>query len=142
MITKGGAFMNDNVIPIKPKRARPDKFSVFLGKEDEDGNVVQGDQVGLAFLNDKTFRLKLWMFGRDVYLIRPDDDSQKTYTIYSVDGYFSPRGVEKSYWNKIGNAGLCGNFLKLQIPLFGTDLYLSLFPDPARPSFSNEVRTA
>jgi RAB protein geranylgeranyltransferase component A len=140
MNEKGVNEMN-NVIPLHSK-SRVDKFLVFLGEINEAGQVVEQEQVGMAFLKEKskTFRLKLWMFAHSIYLVVPDKADHTKYTIYSVEEYLSKEKEVRSFWNKIGDGDIVGNYLRLRIPLFGADLFLSLFPEDLRDA--SQMRTA
>jgi hypothetical protein len=140
--SNGGERMKNNVIPMTKKMPRTSKFPVFLGEIDDAGQVAEKEQVGLGFMRDgsKSFRLKLWMFAQSPFVMVPDKRDNTRYAIYSVEEYFSGEKEVQSFWNKIGEAELLGNYLSLRIPLFGRELFMSLFPDDFRAS--SEMRTA
>ncbi len=136
---KGVRSMNENVIPMnKPKS---DRYKVLLGEIDETEQVIEKEQVGLCFLkpNSRAFRLKLWMFSNSTYFLIPDQADQTKYSVFSVEEYLQNE-QQKSFWNKVGEAELFGNYLKIKLHLFREELFMSLFP--INVDFLNESRVA
>ena len=134
--------MSENVISINQKY-NADKYPVFLGVVDETGQVFEKEQVGLTFLkpNSKAFRLKLWMFSNNTYFLIPDQLDQTKYTVFSVEEYITAGHEQKSFWNKVGEADLFGNYLKIRLHLFTVELFMSLFPTNL-PVANREARVA
>jgi hypothetical protein len=126
----GGMNINnnfpDNVLPFR----KHDKFGVYLGKADSNGEIIEGESVGIAFLKPggKTFRLKLWVWPSVQYFVATDDKDDTKYTVLSLDEYRLPSGEDRSHWNKIGTGKYVGNFIKLSIQLLPSDIFLCLYP--------------
>ncbi len=125
----GGNYMKDNVIQLtKDFRQKVEKHFVYLGKMSSYGEVEEREAVGIAFQRDGSsqFRMKLWMFHKTPYFLIPAKDDRTKYIVYAVDDH--PQNKElKSFWNKVGVANLCGNYLKVKLYLLQEDLFLSLF---------------
>lgn len=128
---KGDKPMNDNVVPIR----KADKFGVYLGEITDQGEVIEGESVGIAFLRPgrNVFRLKLWTFASEQYFVAPDENDSAKYTVLSLHEHQLASGKIRSHWNKIGRGVLVGRFIKLQLPLLGPDLFLYLFPGTPEP---------
>lgn len=120
--------MNENVIPIK----KSERFPVFKGRVDLDGQVVEEEIVGFGFVKPgaKMFRLKLWMFPKEQFFIAGDDDPSK-YVILALDEYQLPSNELRTHWNRIGKGELAGCHIKFKFHLLPYDLFLSLFPSRA-----------
>lgn len=133
--------MQENVIPLKPNfRQRTDKYFVYLGEASAYGEVLEKEAVGIAFQREGTsnFRMKLWMFHKTPYFIIPAKDDRTKYIIYSVEDH--PHNKElKGFWNKVGVATLCGNYLKVKLHLLEQDLYMSLFSSKQPNNFTKEA---
>lgn len=123
--------MNDNVVPIR----KSDKFGVYLGEITDQGEVIEGESVGIAFLRPgrKVFRLNLWTFAREQYFVAPDENDSTKYTVLSLNEHQLANGEIRSHWNKIGVGVLVGSFIKLQLPLLSRELFLCLFPGTSEP---------
>lgn len=121
---------NDNLIKFANKN-KADRYKIFVGSLDENGYFVEKDQVGLAFRKQgsTSFRLKLWMHLSEQYYVVPVKDDQTKYNVFSIDEYISVNKELKSFWNKVGEASLDGNYLKINFYLLQLDVYLSLFED-------------
>ena len=123
--------MMDNNIFQLPKKPKADRYKVWLGQLDQSGYVVEKDQVGYAFqrIGSTAFRLKLWMFLNQQYFVIPTKEDQTKYNLYSLEEYISENKELKSFWNKVGEADLYGNYLRMKFNLFEQCLFLSLFED-------------
>lgn len=122
--------MQDNVIQLQPNfRQRTQKHFVYLADISQYGEILEKEAVGIGFNNEGSanFRLKLWMFHKTPYLIVPEKEDRTKYNIYCVEDHPHNKQM-KSFWNKIGEGRLVGNYLKLSLPLLERDLFMSLFP--------------
>ena len=82
--------------------------------------------------------MKLWMFHKTPYFIVPVKEDRTKYLVYSVEDH--PQNKElKSFWNKVGEAKLCGNYLKVKLYLLSEDLYMSLFSSKQPNNYTKEV---
>lgn len=119
--------MNENVVPIR----KTDRFGLFKGRIDENGEVTEGEQVGFAYIKpgSRMFRLKLWMFVREQYFLATNDDDPTRYEILSLDDYMLPNQEIRKSWNKVGVGELVGSFARLRFHLLGEDIFLCLFPE-------------
>ena len=119
--------MNNNIIPIK----KADHFGVYLGDVTDNGEIVEGESVGIAFLKpgSKKFRLKLWVMPSHQYFVVPDEKSDTKYVVLSLEEYVLPTGEVKTSWNRIGKGNLVGSFIAIRIQLLAEPVYLCLFPD-------------
>jgi len=124
--------MNDNIIPIR----KADKFGVYLGEVTSNGEIVEGESVGVAFLKpgSKNFRLKLWVMPSHQYFVMPDDKDDKKYVVLSLEEYTLPSGETKASCNRIGYGNLVGAFIAIRIQLLAEQVFLCLFPDKAEPT--------
>jgi hypothetical protein len=120
--------MNENVVPIR----KTDRFGLFKGRIEENGEVVESEQVGFAYIKpgSKMFRLKLWMLNREQYFLATHDHDASRYDILSLDEYAVNNEPRKS-WHKIGEGEIIGVFIRLKFHLLGEDIFLSLFPETA-----------
>lgn len=120
--------MNENVVPIR----KTDRFGLFKGRIEDNGEVVEREQVGFAYIKpgSRMFRLKLWMFTKEQYFLATNDDDPSRYEILSLDEFMVGEEARKS-WNKIGVGELNGSFIQLKFQLLGEDIYLCLFPEKA-----------
>lgn len=133
-------MQEDNVIQLQPNfRQRTEKYFVYLGEISPYGEIQEKAAVGVGLQKEgsSNFRLKLWMFHKTPYLIVPVKTDRTRYDIYSVEDHPHNREL-KSFWNKIGEGRLCGNYLKLSLHLLGQDLFMSLFPSN-QPNQNKEV---
>ncbi len=117
--------MNDNVISIR----KTDRFGLFKGRIESNGEVVDREQIGFAYIKPgaRMFRLKLWMFSREQYFLATDEDPSR-YTILSLEEYIVNQEARKS-WNRIGSGKLVGTFIHLKFHLLYDDVFLCLFPE-------------
>ena len=122
--------MQNNVFQL-PKKPKSDRYKVFLGDIDLSGQVTESEQVGIAFqrIGSASFKLTLWMFLNQPYLVIPTKEDQTKYNLYSLEEYISETKELRSFWNKIGTADLYGNYLRLKFNLLDKYLFLSLFDD-------------
>lgn len=120
--------MYENVVPIR----RADRFGLFKGRIEENGEVIEKEQIGVAYIKpgSRMFRLKIWMFAREQYFLATSGEDDSRYEILSLDDYMVGQEVRKS-WNKIGEGSLAGSFIQLKFGLLDHDVYLCLFPDKA-----------
>ena len=127
--------MNENVIPIR----KTDRYGLFKAHVESNGEVVETDQTGFAYLKPgaKMFRLRLWMFPKDQYFLAPDDSDPKAYVILSMDEYELPNGETRTSWNRIGGGFLQGGFIRLRFLLLSEDIFLCLYPLKANAEVSN-----
>ena len=123
-------MMEDNIFQLH-KKTKADRFKVSLGELDQAGYVIEKDQVGFAFQKQGStaFRLKLWMFLNHQYFVIPTKEDQTRYNLYSLEEYLTEAKELKSFWNKVGEADLYGNYLRIKFNLFDQFMYLSLFDD-------------
>lgn len=123
--------MKDNIIPIR----KSDRFGVYLGDVTSNGEIVEGESVGIAFLKpgSKKFRLKLWILPGVQYFVVPDDKDDRKYIVLSLEEYQLQNGDTKTSWNRIGYGNLTGSFIALRIQLLPEQIYLCLFPDREHP---------
>lgn len=121
---------NQNVIPIK----KIDKFALCRGTMGPDDELIEYEQVGLAYLKpgSKTFRIKLWMLPKEQYFLSPIDDRSVSYTILSLEEFQTLQNEKKASWQKVGKAELVGLHIKLNFSLLNEDIYLCLFPDESQ----------
>jgi hypothetical protein len=126
--------MKSKVIPMGPQKY--DVFNVFIGRIDDQNQVVEGDRVGVAFLRGKSkvFSLRLWMFDSMKYFVAPDDEDSTKYELLSLEEYTTRGGEEKCQWHKVGSGQYVGNYLKLKFHLLDQELYLSLLPSKKEAS--------
>ena len=131
-------MIENNVYPFR----KSDKFGVYLGHATADGEIVEGESVGVAYLKpgSKKFRLKLCVWPNNNYFIVPDDRDDKRYVILCLEEFTTPDGVAKSVWHQIGYGNLLGNLIALRIQLISDPIYLCLFPEAK--SFEEEQRAA
>lgn len=133
--------MQENVIQLKPNfRQKTDKYFVYLGEMSSYGEIQEKEAVGIAFQKEGSgnFRMKLWMFHKTPYFIVPVKEDRTKYLVYSVEDH--PQNKElKSFWNKVGEAKLCGNYLKVKLYLLSEDLYMSLFSSKQPNNYTKEV---
>lgn len=126
---KGGDFMNSNsnVIPLK----KADRFILCRGTKGPDEELVEYEQVGVAYLKPgtKTFRVKLWMFPGQSYFMAPTNENSTEYTLLSLEEFQSQSTEKKSSWQKIGKGEFVGLHIKMRFHLLSEDVYLCLFPD-------------
>lgn len=122
--------MEDNIFQL-PKKPKAERYKVCLAQLDPSGFVVEKEQVGFAFQKpgSTVFRLKLWMFLNQQYFVIPNKEDQTKYNLYSLEEYISEGKEQKSFWNKVGEADLYGNYLRLKFNLLERHLFLSLFDD-------------
>ncbi len=118
---------NDNVIPLK----KMDKFALCRGTMGTDDELVEYEQVGVAYLKpgSKTFRLKLWMFPYQQYFLTPEHEKSNNYTLLSLEEFQSPNNEKKNSWQKIGRGDFVGLHIKVKFQLLSEDVFLCLFPD-------------
>lgn len=128
--------MKSKVIPIEAGAQKYDVFNVFVGRIDDQNQIVESERVGVAFLRGKSkvFSLRLWMFDSMKYFVAPDDEDSTKYDLLSLEEYTTRSGEEKSQWHKVGVGRYFGNYLKLKFYLLDQELYLSLFPVQKDPS--------
>ena len=117
--------MGENVIPIR----KADKFLIFTGRIGENGEVIERERVGVAYLRPTStqFRLRLWMFPRSEYFLAREDNDHFKYVALSRDEY-EGSGERRTEWQKIGVGDVVGNFIRIRFYLFPDDIYLCLFP--------------
>ncbi len=133
--------MNENVIALanegRPKR---EKYFVYLGEMSSYGEILEKETVGIAFQREGSisFRMKLWMFYKTPYVLVPVKDDRTKYIVYSVEDSSSDERV-KGFWNKVGVAELCGNYLKVKLYLLPENLFLSLFSEKQTTQNLKEV---
>lgn len=128
--------MTDNIFPINGKpKTKTDRFKIFVGNLDQDGQVVEKDQAGFAYQKQGSmaFRMKLWMYLTHPYFLVPTKADQTKYYIYSIDEYLSKNNEKNSFWNKVGSAELYGNYLKIDFHLLEKTLFMSLFAEVDEP---------
>lgn len=123
--------MNENVVPIR----KTDRFGLFKGRMEDNGEIVEREQVGFAYIKpgSRMFRLKLWMFVREQYFLATNDNDPSRYEILSLDDYMVDQEVRKS-WHRIGAGELVGSFIQLKFHLLGEDIFLCLFPEKSEAS--------
>lgn len=121
--------MNDNVIPIK----KADRFGLFKGRVEANGEIVETDQVGFAFIKpgSRTFRLKLWMFAAEQYFLATDENDPSKYDILALEIYTLPNQEIRKSWNKVGRGEFVGSFIRLEFDLLEEHIFISLFPEKA-----------
>lgn len=124
-------MMNEKNFINAINKSKSDRYKMFVGSLDENGYFVEKEQVGFAFRkpNSTSFKLKLWMHLSEQYYVVPLREDQTKYNIFSIDEYISESKELKSFWNKVGDAGLEGNYLKMNFYLLEQPIYLSLFED-------------
>lgn len=117
--------MNENVVPIKTV----EQFELFRGFVDKSGSVVETDRVGFAYLKPraKMYSLRLWMFTKEQYFLAHDESSSGKYAVLSIDEYRSSSGEMKTFWNKVGDGFLHGNFVRIKFHLLAEEVFLCLF---------------
>ena len=122
--------MNSKVIPFSQSPLKYDAFPIFIGIVDSEGQFVEQDRVGVAFLkgNSKVFSVRLWMFDSLKYFVACDDADPTRYDVLSLEEYQCRSGESRSHWRKVGSGVLAGNYVKLKFQLLERELYLSLFP--------------
>jgi hypothetical protein len=120
-------FPYSNVIPIR----KSDHFGVYTGEVTSEGEVIEEESVGIAFLKQgsKKFRLKLFLFPSHQYFVVPDKKDNTKYAVLSLEEYHGPTGEVRTSWNRIGDGRIVGNFIALRIQLLPGNLFLCLFPD-------------
>lgn len=118
--------MHENVVPIR----KTDRFGLFKGHIEDNGEVVESEQIGFAYIKpgSKMFRLRLWMFTREQYFLATHDQDASRYDILSLEEYIVNNEARKS-WHKIGEGEIVGVFIRLKFHLLGDDIFLSLFPE-------------
>lgn len=128
--------MNNNVIPIQTA----EQFELFRGFVEKSGRVVETDRVGFAYLKPKSkmYRLRLWMFTKEQYFLVHDESSSGKYAVLSLDEYRAASGETKTYWNKVGDGFLHGNFVRIKFHLLSEEVFLCLF----RAQEENEAMSA
>ncbi len=128
--------MKNKIIPIEMGPQKYDVFNIFVGKIDDQNQIVEGDRVGVAFLKGKSkvFSLRLWTFDATKYFVAPCDEDSTKYEILSLEEYTSRDGELKSNWHKVGSGQYFGNYVKLKFHLLDRELYLSLFPNRKEPT--------
>lgn len=119
--------MYENVIPFK----KYDRFQLTLGTITNNGEVIEKDPVGFAFLKpgSKMFRLKIWAHPQVNYFLAQDDVlGFDHYQVLALEEYQTAQGDLKTNWNKVGKGQLVGNFIKISVQFFSDDFFLCLFP--------------
>jgi hypothetical protein len=120
-------FPFSNVIPIR----KSDNFGVYVGEVTSNGEIIEGESVGIAFLKQgsKKFRLKLFLFPNHQYFVVPDEKDDTKYIVLSLEEYQLPSGENRTSWNRIGEGRLVGSFIALRVQLIPENIFLCLFPD-------------
>lgn len=119
--------MNDkNVIHLN----KYSHFGVFLGCVTENGQVVPGEQVGVAFMKQgsRMFRMKLWMFPNEQHFVASDDTDSNKYRALSLDEYVASSGETRTRWNELGRGELLGCFIRVKLVLLNLHVFINLYP--------------
>ena len=121
----GGDRMNDNVVPFR----KSDRFEVYRQGYSPSGELVEGKQLGLAFLKPgaKMFRLNLWMFPSEQYFIAANED-RSTYKVLCPNEY----GGQVTHWNEVGSGRVSGSFIRLKLYLLDEEILVCLYPKTAK----------
>jgi hypothetical protein len=127
--------MSSKIVPINGGPRKYEVFNIFVGRIDDQNQIVESERVGVAFLKGKSkvFSLRLWMFDSSKYFVAPSDEDSTKYDVLSLEEYTSRDGEERSNWRKVGSGQYFGNYLKLKFHLIDRELYLSLFPNQKEP---------
>lgn len=127
--------MSSRVIPIQSGPQKYEVFNIFVGRIDDQNQIVESDRVGVAFLKGKSkvFSLRLWMFDSTKYFVAPNDEDPTKYDVLSLEEYISRDGEERANWRKVGHGQYFGNYVRLKFHLVERELYLSLFPNQKEP---------
>ena len=129
--------MNDNVIPIK----KPDRFGVYRASVMDSGEIVEKEQLGIAFFKpgSRLFRLKLWMFPSEQFFIAAQENDPSKYSVLALDEYKTSSNETRTHWNKIGFGELQGCFIRLKLSLLNQEVFVSLFPQKAEEKELDEA---
>ncbi len=121
---------NNNVLPIR----KTDQFSLCKGIVSENGEVIEKECVGLAYLKPTStmFRLRLWMFPKGEYFLAREDGDHFNYLVLCREEYETVAKGLKNQWHKIGVGEVAGNFIRIRFHLFADDIYLCLFPKESK----------
>ena len=127
----------NNVFPIR----KADRFGVYLCEVTSNGEVIEGESVGIAFMKDGSnkFRLKLFVFPENQYFVVPDRTGTTNFLVLSLEEYVLPNGEVRKSWNRIGDGRLNGKFIALRIQLLPQNIFLCVFGDETK---TQEVRIA
>ena len=122
-LNNGGDLMNDNVVSLK----KSDRFGVYRAGSLPSGELVEKEQLGLAFLRPgaKMFRLNLWMFPREQYFIAVNEDRSAYKVLCPNDGL-------TTHWNEVGSGRISGSFIRLKLYLLDQVVLVCLFPKVAK----------
>ena len=130
-LNQGGDSMNENILPFK----KSERFAVYRAEASKTGELVEKEQLGLAFLKSgsKMFRLNLWMFPNEQYFIAANDD-RSTYKVLCPTEYGS-----QTHWNEVGVGAVSGSFIKLKLHLLELEILVCLFPTAAKSEVNDAV---
>ena len=126
-MNENSKFPYSNVIPIR----KSDSYGVYVGEVTSSGEIIEGENVGIAFLKQgsKKFRLKLFLFPSHQYFVVPDEKDDTKYIVLSLEEYQLSSGEIRTSWNRIGEGRLVGSFIALRVQLLPENIFLCLFPD-------------
>lgn len=110
----------ENVLPFR----KSDQFPVYRAEILPNGEVVESEQLGFAYLNPGStlFRLKLWMFPKEEYFIGSNED-RSAYRVLCPN-----ESKTGTYWNEVGSGEVMGSFIRLKLHLIHQDIFVCLFP--------------
>lgn len=120
--------MYEKIIPFR----KYDRYPLTRGFRNHDGQVIEKDAVGFAFLKpgSKMFRLKIWVFPQENYFLAQSEAGTLTqYQVLALEEYQASDGETKTNWNKVGEGSLVGNLIHIRIQFFADDIFLCLFPE-------------
>jgi hypothetical protein len=117
---------DQNVLHLK----KYSHFGVYLGSVTENGEVVPGEQVGVAFVKQgsRMFRMKLWMFPNEQHFVANDDTDSNKYRALSLDEYVASTGETRARWNELGRGELLGCFIRVKLVLLNVHVFINLYP--------------
>lgn len=112
---------------------KPKSYGVYVAEITQDGEVAEGESVGVAFRKpeNEKFRLKIFLFPENNYFVVPDDAVSGEYLVLSLEEYSLANGEKKSSWNRVGRGRTTNGFISLRIPLLPENLYISVSPSEA-----------
>ena len=127
--------MNENILPFK----KSERFEVYRAEVLKTGEVVEREQLGLAFLKSgaRMFRLDLWMFPNEQYFMAANEDRTK-YRVLCPNEYVGREG-SKTHWNEVGTGRVSGSFIKLKLHLLEQEILVCLYPSKAKSEVNDDA---
>ncbi|GIL16321.1 MAG: hypothetical protein BroJett040_00720 [Oligoflexia bacterium] len=108
-----------------------DRFKIWTGNVDSSGSILEQNHVGFAFnrRGSTSFRIKLWMLLNQSYYLVPTKEDQVKFNLYTIEEREFETKEVKTFWNKVGEGELYGNYIRLRFHLLEKELFLCLFDE-------------